>query len=223
VQEDAETPLRVAPVTVAAQPGDGNVLVLYPAGTGTQMTTGSPHFARTARPATHSGFTLIELLIVVAMIAVLATIAFPILLRARISSNEGVAVASLRTIHSAEAAFAATCGSGGYAQSLDDLALKPMGSTVAFITDPWNTNGVIVNGYVANLMAASGATTLLAGADTCNGAAQDAVTAFVGERHAALVGETGVRSLAVDTQGTMYMRMDGATIDDALAGTLVFQ
>jgi hypothetical protein len=94
---------------------------------------------------------------------------------------------------------------------------------VAFITDPYNANGVIVNGYVANVMAADGATTLLPAANTCNGAAADAVTAFVGERHPVSVGETGVRSFAIDTQGTMYHAQDGATIDDALAGTLVFQ
>jgi prepilin-type N-terminal cleavage/methylation domain-containing protein len=184
------------------------------------MTTGSPHVARTAR---QGGFTLIELLIVVAMIAVLATIAFPILLRARIASNEGVAVASLRTIHSAQAAFASTCGAGGYAQTLEDLALKPAGSAVAFITDPYNANGVLVNGYIASVMAANGSTTLLPAANTCNGATDDAVTSFVGERHPRSIGETGVRSFAIDTQGTMYMRQDGVPIDDALAGTLVFQ
>jgi prepilin-type N-terminal cleavage/methylation domain-containing protein len=184
------------------------------------MTTGSPSFARTAR---QGGFTLIELLIVVAMIAVLATIAFPILLRARITSNEGVAVASLRTIHSAQAAYAATCAAGGYAQSLEDLSKKPAGTTVAFIMDPYNANGVVVNGYVASVMASSGATTLLPAGNTCNGSGADAMTGFVAERHPRAVAETGVRSFAIDTQGTMYMRMDGATIDDALGGTTVYQ
>ena len=70
------------------------------------------------------------------MIAVLATIAFPILLRARISSNEGVAVASLRTIHSAQAAYASTCGSGGYAQTLEDLSKKPPGAAVGIHPGP---------------------------------------------------------------------------------------
>ena len=186
------------------------------------MTTGSPTFARTLRPTSQGGFTLIELLIVVAMIAVLATIAFPILQRARITSNEGVAVASLRTIHSAQAAYATACGAGGYAQTLEDLAKKPPGNLVSFIMEPYSVNGVTVNGYVANVMSGAGASTILSAADTCNASGADAVTSFVAERHPKQLGSTGVRSFAVDTQGSMYMRQDGVAINNALAGTTTF-
>ena len=187
------------------------------------MTTLSPRVARTARTNSQGGFTLIELLIVVAMIAVLAAIAFPILLRARISSNEGVAVASLRTIHSAQAAFSSSCGSGGYAQSLEDLALPAVGSSVGFISEPYVVTDVVQNGYYASVMAANGANTVVAKADTCNGSSADAMSGFVAERHPQSVSTTGVRSFAVDTQGTMYMRQDGVKINNALAGATILQ
>ena len=48
------------------------------------------------------GFSLIELLIVVAIILIIAAIAIPNLLRARMAANESSAVASIRTINSAE-------------------------------------------------------------------------------------------------------------------------
>jgi prepilin-type N-terminal cleavage/methylation domain-containing protein len=55
----------------------------------------------------HKGFSLIELLIVVAIILIIAAIAIPNLLRARIAANESSAAASLRTLNTAEITYSA--------------------------------------------------------------------------------------------------------------------
>jgi type IV pilus assembly protein PilA len=66
------------------------------------------------------GFSLIELLIVVAIILIIAAIAIPNLLRARISANEASAVSSMRTINTATITYNSTYGS--YPPALSNMA-----------------------------------------------------------------------------------------------------
>jgi type IV pilus assembly protein PilA len=70
------------------------------------------------------GFSLIELLIVVAIILVIAAIAIPNLLRAKISANQSSAVGSLRTLNTACIAFSTSYGQ--YPAALSNLG--PIGS-----------------------------------------------------------------------------------------------
>jgi type IV pilus assembly protein PilA len=68
------------------------------------------------------GFTLVEIMIVVAIIALLAAIAIPNLLRARHNANEAAAIASLKTISVACESFRAAQTSPAYPATLTALS-----------------------------------------------------------------------------------------------------
>ena len=86
------------------------------------------------------GFSLIELLIVVAIILIIAAIAIPNLLRARIAANESSAAASTRTIGTAQLAYQNAYPAVGYAATIGAL-----GPSAAACTTPTSTNACIID------------------------------------------------------------------------------
>src|SRR5437016_6836171 len=84
------------------------------------------------------GFSLIELLIVVAIILIIAAIAIANLLRARIAANESSAVASVRTLNTAQISYNSAYPTVGYAATLAALGgttCTPPDSTSACLID----------------------------------------------------------------------------------------
>ena len=69
---------------------------------------------------TNQGFTLVEIMIVVAIIALLAAIAIPNLLRAKISANDALAKSTLRSLSTASETFA-TANTGNYPGNITSL------------------------------------------------------------------------------------------------------
>ena len=91
------------------------------------------------------GFSLIELLIVVAIILIIAAIAIPNLLRARMAANESSAAAGVRTVNTAEITYNSTYPTVGFAGSMAVL-----GGPIAAACTPSSTTACLIDGVLAN-------------------------------------------------------------------------
>jgi type IV pilus assembly protein PilA len=115
------------------------------------------------------GFSLIELLIVVAIILIIAAIAIPNLLRARMAANESSAASGIRTVNTAEVSYYTNFPAVGYSKALADLGdaagncstVVPIATNACLIDNNLATNGTPVgtgkSGYTYTYASAAGA------------------------------------------------------------------
>jgi type IV pilus assembly protein PilA len=151
------------------------------------------------------GFSLIELLIVVAIILIIAAIAIPNLVKARLAANEASAASSVRSIGTAEVAYAATY-TVGYGTLANLGGAVPCTSNVATscLLDPVLSAGT-KSGYVITAAPIGGG-----------------AVAFVAAAVPINVGITGQRTFCNDETGVIRFDITGGGAPATDAACQVF-
>jgi len=148
-----------------------------------------------------AGFSLIELLIVVAIILIIAAIAIPNMIRARISANETSAAYNLRSINTAEVTYYTAYPTVGYAPSL--VALSDPGNLCPTGT-PTSSNACLIDNSLAT---ATSPTTSKSGYYlTYNQGANGG--SYTLNNDPQLVGSTGVRHFFISQDGVVHVNVN---------------
>jgi prepilin-type N-terminal cleavage/methylation domain-containing protein len=147
------------------------------------------------------GFTLIELLIVVAIIGIIAAIAIPSLLRARIAANESAAVGDVRAVVSAQHSYAATNGSF-YGQ------MSCLGTPTGCGFSPGTTP--FIDAQIASLTSKQGYARSFTPGVAGNGSPDAGLLTFVYFATPAAMSQTGNRGFGGDNSGMICQTTTGA-------------
>lgn len=130
----------------------------------------------------------------VAALGILAAVAVPGLLRARMAGNEAAAISRLRSIGTAEVTYVTTCGNGGYADSFTVLATSDPKTTAVVSPDIANLAMALPGGYEYTLSAGAGAAD---GPLDCHG--RPTRTSWYATAVPVTPGTTGARAFAVSS------------------------